>query len=266
MDQTKFMALVALADNSFPDEAAILAALNARLPEAEAREIDTPKGGEQDDALMIEIGDAVYVCIHINAPVPKDTFEHAAAASHFWQDAGEALAAHKSHVVVAEFSAGSGFEAKKASALHVSLITAAVSELTDTIGIHWTTGETVTRKEPFLDEMGQLGNGVWPVYVWLQYYWIGGKDKENPGLATHGLRPFLGRELEFEPGGLDQQTLFARAGQIASYLLDNGDILADGETLGISDNERIRIRHLPEGRRRHIPILHLTLERSGALH
>ena len=28
MDQTKFMALVALADNSFPDEAAIVAALS----------------------------------------------------------------------------------------------------------------------------------------------------------------------------------------------------------------------------------------------
>ncbi len=266
MQDSKFMALVALADNRFADEAAIVAALNARLPEGEARIVETPDGADEDGALMIEIGDAVYVCIHIDAPVPKDTFDHAAAASHFWPDAGTALAAHKSHVVVAEFSAGTGFQAKRASAAHVSLIAAAVCELVDAIGIHWTTGETVTRKEPFLDEIGQIGKGVWPVYVWLQYYWIGGKDKENPGLATHGLGPFIGRELEFDPGGLDQQTLFARAGQIASYLLDNGDIIADGETLGISENERIRIRHLAEGRRRHVPVLHLTLERSGALH
>lgn len=124
----------------------------------------------------------------------------------------------------------------------------------------------MTRPEPFLDAIGQIGTGSWPVFVWLQYYWIAAAENELPGLATYGLAPFLGRELEFEPGGLEQQTLFTRAGQIASYLLDHGDVLKDGETLGISESERIRIRHLSQGRQPGIPVFHFTLERSGALH
>ncbi|MEM7429695.1 MAG: DUF4261 domain-containing protein [Pseudomonadota bacterium] len=266
MQDNKFMALVALANDRFPSHQSIISDLNARLPEGEAVAIGNPQGAADDGSLMIEIGAAVYVCLFLSNAVPTGTFDHAAAASHFWKEAAADLAAHKAHVVVSEFSSGSGFEARRTCALHVSLIAAAVCTQADAIGLHWTTGETVTRKEPFLDEIGQLSRGTWPVYVWLQYYWVGGKAEENPGLATYGLRAFIGRELEFEPGGLDQQTLFARAGQIASYLVDNGDVLGDGETLGISESERIRVRHLAEGRRAGIPVLNLTLERSGALH
>ncbi len=266
LEDHRFMAIVTLAESRFPAGAAVLAALNERRPGGNAELIvaDDPQSAEAANSVMIKIGDRAYVCMFLAEPVPQGTMDLAASASHFWEDAAEQLAGHKAQIVVAELEGGEDFEARREGASRVMDLAAAVCicSLAPVIGIYWTNGETVTQPEPFVAEADRMGDDAWPAHVWAQYFWIADARTGNPGLLTHGLRSFIGREIEFEPGGYEQAVLFERTGQIVHFLLSSGPVLDHAETLGISETERIRVAHKPSGRRGDSPVLSLSLEQA----
>ncbi len=68
-----------------------------------------------------------------------------------------------------------------------------------------------------------------------------------------------GREIEFEPVALPPETVYDRVCGVVSYLLTQGMVLKDGDTVGISAREKIRVRYgVIEGQ--NIPVLRLRLE------
>ncbi len=75
-----------------------------------------------------------------------------------------------------------------------------------------------------------------------------------------GLQPFVGREIEFWPQPLPVATIAERVIGTIQYLLNKGPVLDDGDTLGVSDSERIRVRHQPRGQRLDVPVLVLSVE------
>jgi len=52
-------------------------------------------------------------------------------------------------------------------------------------------------------------------------------------------------ELEVVASRAKAATLVDRAFNFTHYLLDHGPVLKDGDTIGLSAEERLRVRHLP---------------------
>jgi hypothetical protein len=77
-------------------------------------------------------------------------------------------------------------------------------------------------------------------------------------LVTQGLEPFVGREIQHPPNGDGPAELYNRVLGLATYLIQNGPVIAEGDTIGASQAERIRVR-LEE--RHGTPLYRLEFER-----
>jgi hypothetical protein len=83
-----------------------------------------------------------------------------------------------------------------------------------------------------------------PLYLWVDLRAIRNKDGTT-GLFTTGLSALGHMEIELpriemDPGELREWLL-----NIMYYLLENGPVLKHGETIGMSEEQKIRIRHCP---------------------
>ena len=77
---------------------------------------------------------------------------------------------------------------------------------------------------------------------------------------TTGLAAFIGREIEFQPAPLQPVEVAQRLVGLCQYLIVNGPVIRDGETVGLSEREKIRVRHAPAGQRPGVPVLLMSLE------
>ena len=62
------------------------------------------------------------------------------------------------------------------------------------------------------------------------------------GALTCGLSRFIGREIEFETPG-PSASLIQRVAGLAGSIIEHGDQVDAGDTIGNSDGERIEVRH-----------------------
>lgn len=52
-------------------------------------------------------------------------------------------------------------------------------------------------------------------------------------------------EIEAKRVRMDSEELYSKVYDLAHYLLVNGPVVADGDTVGSSDSERIKVRFKP---------------------
>jgi uncharacterized protein DUF4261 len=66
---------------------------------------------------------------------------------------------------------------------------------------------------------------------------------QSVGALTFGLSRFTGREIEVEVPGLSGSPLLERAAGLAGYMLEHGDAIEDGDTIGDEEAARINVLH-----------------------
>lgn len=81
----------------------------------------------------------------------------------------------------------------------------------------------------------------WPVGLWVSQHPFNDEVTGGLGVLTQGLARFVGRELELVGPGPDLKALLDRASGLSVYLVQNGAVLKDGSTFGISETERIAV-------------------------
>ena len=63
------------------------------------------------------------------------------------------------------------------------------------------------------------------------------------GLYTLGMNQFGLKEIEVDSSSLNPRELFEFVCNIAHYLIHSGPVIADGNTVGGSEDERIVVQH-----------------------
>jgi len=83
----------------------------------------------------------------------------------------------------------------------------------------------------------------------LIYLWIDFRRQQNPDgtftVYTTGLEALGFMEIEIQNSTKKIRELVDRASNICCYLLDNGPVLKDGDTIGLTAEEKIKISHTP---------------------
>jgi hypothetical protein len=79
-------------------------------------------------------------------------------------------------------------------------------------------------------------------------------------VCTVTVMPFVSREIEFMPSTLAPPVIADRILGASQLLIIKGPILREGETLGISNNERIRAHLADRGQRPNVPVYQLNVE------
>ena len=195
-------------------------------------------------------GDTVGFLAHMPAPIPEGEAEANADGNFLWPDGRDEAARHRSHVIVTNI--GAGDQTPVQSAITVSRLALVALKLFDGIGVYWGNASVCNSREVFEGFCEDISEEHVPVPVWLRFQPVRASNDEI-GLYTLGMSQFGLMDIEVDRCRMDLQELFEFVSNIAHYLIRSGPVIADGNTVGGSAEERILVRHRPsmidQGRR-----------------
>jgi len=200
---------------------------------------DIQKFQLQDGVFTFSIG-AYHVGIGVmQTAIPQQELEYPLSTAWYWENARQEISAHQSHCVVFVSS-------KIASSLDIlkflTKLVFSLSKLLDTVAIYWGQSAQVFQPsfyyancETFIED-----DGNYPLPIWVK---ITGVENSTGYLYLYskGLSAFKQRELEivsYQGSFLDGYFFLL---DLANYLLINGPVIKDGDTVGDSETERIKV-------------------------
>ena len=134
-----------------------------------------------------------------------------------------------------------------------ALVGGLIAAIPGCIGVVW--GKVAHPADRWL-EMSQRAFAPFPDFPFT--LWVGihpFRSDSGVGVVTSGLATFVGREAEVEGRAADLPILINRVAGLAAYLIERGSVISDGDTIGISEAERITVRHMTSRRFLGLPVL-----------
>jgi len=227
--------MVALRQASTPAVADVVHAFKKLWDEETAEEI-------KDDAFFgFDTSEGQVVCGLMPSPIPWDELEGPCATSPFWKNAANEMKGHKAHLIVTA-TPGDGDPI-----LGTRLLTKAVAAILKTkgvVGVYWGAGTLVHSPAIFLEHAAQMSDDCLPLYLWVDFRVIA-DEGDTLTLFTTGMEPLGFMEIEMVKSHTEPTEAVDLVFNIAHYLLDNGPILKDGDTIGMSETQDVQIKHVP---------------------
>ncbi len=175
------------------------------------------------------------------SPMPWSELVGPCETAWHWPQATKRLQVHSAHLVVTATS--STLDVIDLT-LALTRVVAAAALATPALGIYWDAAMQVHNVKNFVVEAEKATRTQLPLYLWLRFGLVREDDGSN-SLYTTGLSELDRMEVELPHSALDPQTMVDRAFNIAHYLLEKGPVLDDGQTIGVSEDERFIIAHAP---------------------
>lgn len=197
--------------------------------------------------------------VFVDQALPRDSWEAAVAADIVWPDAHEAMARSRGHVFLAALEDGGGHLEALNRAAGVTLVAAVIAQLLPATGAIFTAAQTVTAADSFIAQAMTLAEKVVPTGIWIGKRFLRGETPGTTAMLTTGLVPFIGREIEFLPAPLPPMEIAKRVIGLCQYLIVNGPVIGDGETVGLTKDEKIRVEFAAQGQRPGVPVLQLAV-------
>lgn len=234
------IAFLLLEGDDFPVEAFLKDAANTRIAGKAVSGIDRGEGG----VFSFEVGDEFLALALMPAPYPATELEGPIATTWMWPARSpiENVKQHRSHLLIT-MTGGAADPVRRR--LILTAVTALAAKQPGVMAVYWGEATLVIYPPLFVDMAEKINSpDAPPLYLWVDLRVLRNKDGSTC-LFTTGLSP-LGHmeieipQIEMDPGELREWLL-----NIMYYLLENGPVLKDGETIGMSEEQQIRIRHCP---------------------
>jgi hypothetical protein len=231
------IAMVALNSPRLPEPSRILATLQERCPDCPVPGDMTQKEG----TLIFHLDDLMAAATLIPAPIPWSDLEGPCATAWWWPEATEQMSAHKDHVIVALMGA-SGSPVER----HILLtqLVAAIAANADAAGIYWGAGTVVHEPIAFQEQSAELSPDNLAPHLWVDMRLEQNEDGSLRYFTT-GMESFGCLEIEIDRSRRQPQEILDFCYGIVSYVLTSGATIRDGETIGRSAKEKIKVYHKP---------------------
>jgi hypothetical protein len=225
------MAMIALGSNPRLSSAAIQADLARQWPSLPKAEI----GEEKEGTFAFRVGALDVVAGLMPAPIPWSDLEGPCATSWLWKDGAEALRAHTNHLILTV----SGDEGPLERMRLLTQATASIlATCPEAVGVFWTHAAMVIQPPLFREFATQMIER--PLYLWVDFRVgknaVGKSSGFTTGMESLGLMEFETEDSPEPPGEL-RERFFG----LANYVVENGPVIRDGDTIGEDANERIRV-------------------------
>ncbi len=253
---TSPMAIILLDGPAKIDTSDVVSALRARYP-------DKPFalfGGIPSKVPFVQCGREMVALLSIDAPAPEGWQQLAGRARVHWPDAAIICQRHRAHIIVSAMRPhGNRVEIARI----ITAVTGAVAaSIPGSTAVVWDS-QVVYPARSYI-ESGPNAFAPYPCYpcsLWMGFHPF--QENGLVGLLTHGLRAFVGREIEVPPSRAGTRYIVERAVGLATYLVERGDVVRDGDTVGISQSERIKVCHSMSARFSGLPVLIAPVEKSN---
>lgn len=200
-------------------------------------DLDVSDTSETDDGMICTNADGYRIVIGLMpSPVPDGEAEYWAKGNYMWADAEKVTASHKAHAIIAILGKESDLVGK--GKLFVKVVCAVMKQES---AIAFYNEGAVFPSKMYLDFAGLLKEGHVPV---LNLVWFGiFGDGNRSGVYTYGMRRMGKEEMEVyvDAKKADYNELREFMLTVASYVLETGATLKDGETIGFTDEQKLPI-------------------------
>lgn len=239
------LALVALRDPKLPTADQIEDYVGEHWPDAPqigpAEEVPTPNGEQAEGIEVFRFGEGLAAISLMAAPIPFEELEFPCAAAWYWPTAEEEMRTHNSHLLVALVD---GPDDPIERHRRLTELVASAAALTDAVGIFWGSGGNVHESRAFLDSAHQMTADVIPLELWVTIRFVP-EDDGSVSCITDGLEEFGLNEIEVVSSRREPQTLLEYVYNVAYYLIENGPVIHEGETIGLTEDERFAVTFEP---------------------
>ena len=195
--------------------------------------------------LTLHWGDDLVGITRTNYPYPASDLDGPCATARMWPPGHSPADAVRRHRVFLLVTMTGGRSDPVRRRLAMTQVTAVAAGWPGVTAVYWPESTQVFYPPVFVDFARELTDpAAPPLYLWVDFRVFRNADGTS-GLFTTGLAA-LGRmeveipSIDMPPGELREWSL-----NIAYYLLDAGDKVKDGDTIGVSAEHRIRIRYGP---------------------
>lgn len=189
-----------------------------------------------DKAAVLVIEDYKIAIATISAAIPEGEVENTAAYNYFWENGVEESSKHKGHIVLSIMNAGKNAVQEN---LLYSKIASAVMNNSKALGIYIGGRTLVLQKDFYQDNVDMMTEEDLPLYNWIYF----GLRKENgkQSVYTYGLADFGKQEMEIVASKKSLEELNEMMFNLTHYVLAYNVTLKDGETIGISAEQKLKI-------------------------
>lgn len=227
------ISMVALDQGAKISSSAIRADLTSTWPSLPA-----PTNAEmKDDILAFRLGPADVFVALMPAPIPWSDLEGPCSTSWLWPDAATELRRHRAHALV---TLSADCEPIERLTMLTQVTASLVATCEATVGVYWCDARLVMSPSMFREFAARMLPEGYPLYVWVDFR-VGRNEEGKTSGFTTGMTALGHMELETlnspEPPGELKERFFG----LAYYLLENGPVIQDGDTIGEDANERIKV-------------------------
>ncbi len=199
-------------------------------------------GFESDgDTLSLSVGEGFGAISIVPAPIPWPELETACQIAWYWPEAADSLRAHRAHAIV---TVGGPAPDSAQRLSDLTRLTASLAATHNAVGVYWGSSRMVRASEEFVKLSEDLENSAVKAFLWVNVV-LSASEGGKLNMSTYGLQSLGLMELEANAAEVEEQWLLSKAYDVASYLMENGPVIADGDTIGESAAEKIRIQHAP---------------------
>lgn len=194
-------------------------------------EMTIASGEDDEDNLIFSIGDMMAVVSLMPAPVPGYEAEQNAANNYMWPEAVDAAKAHKAHLMVAVL--GNEMSLLERGMLFVKVVACCCKQENAT-GVY--TSGTVFEPQFYADFADMMKEDMLPIFNWI---WFGlYRGKTGVCCYTYGMDIFGKDNMEILDADADPSQVRKFLSDLVSYVLEENVTLNDGETIGLSPEDK----------------------------
>lgn len=168
-------------------------------------------------------------------------------------DPAEALSAHLWHIIAMPTGPRADIAASRVQAGQLQALAAGILEAAGGTAVLWEASQGFQAPQDARRAAERAAAGGLPMADWVQFFPLaeGENGAARCGMMTLGLKPFLGREIELEPGPYDEAAAGARVYGLAAALLGGQTAPAEGTILpAAGGTPDLRVHIAAEGWRR----------------
>jgi hypothetical protein len=194
-----------------------------------------------DRVVLMQVNGAQIILGHMAVPIPWSELKGPCTTSVLWDNARKEVQAHQEHWIV---TVKADVEPLDLAILLSQVTAAAMDACSTAIGVYWGNAAMVIPKEMFLEAAYELLPDGRPIDMWVDVR-LGPKEDGTCSAFTKGMSAF--ELMEFETTAAPEEPVELREWllSLCGYLIENGPVIKDGETVGRSASEKVTVTYSP---------------------
>lgn len=199
--------------------------------------LDVSEISGDDSVATFKIENEIVAVAFMPAPIPHEELESVIAYNYLYKNSKEELSTLKTHAIVSVM--GSNADNVERFKILTKVNASILRTADNSLGIYQGSQTLLLPKNLYLDFADFLLEDMLPIQLWV---YIGIINDEKSSVYTYGMKEFGKSEVEIINSTMTGGELYDFLLQILNYIIESDVTLNDGETIGLSAEQKIKIK------------------------